>query len=258
MISRTKIQLKDKFDTELFIKTVEKFPEIWDTNHQAYLNAKRRERAWEKICATLVSDWDVHKDKHKILYELKKKWTHIRDYCRKRTLTEKNSTDNADQYRKRYIYDHLLHFLKPIIAPGQDDESTEQEVYVTEGDSADQFRERSPSADRSQDPSLTQTPKRIKTEHSYSDINFVLTDLGPHHNPTTASPEPDVSVRDVSVSFDNPLHLEPRAEAQDKTDDDSKFLLSFRGYMRKMTDEQKVEFQIGMLKLVKKTLWEGS
>lgn len=35
-------------------------------------------------------------------------------------------------------------------------------------------------------------------------------------------------------------------------DDDTKFLLSFRSYMKKMNPNQKIDFQLGMLQLVKK------
>lgn len=61
--------------------------------------------------------------------------------------------------------------------------------------------------------------------------------------------------KDVPSQILNMLQQRQKTNAKSSNtdeDDDTKFLLSFRSYMRKMNHRQKIDFQLGMLQLVKK------
>lgn len=63
--------------------------------------------------------------------------------------------------------------------------------------------------------------------------------------------------KDVPTQILDKLQKKQKATATPNTDedDDTKFLLSFRSYMKKMNPNQKIDFQLGMLQLVKKIIW---
>ena len=71
---------KDLFDTELLITEVEKRPPLYDFKLKEYSDKNIKERLWNEVCETVVSDWDTlspedkkEKGKKQCLLYLKRK-----------------------------------------------------------------------------------------------------------------------------------------------------------------------------------------
>lgn len=158
---------------------------------------------------------------------MKKKWTNIRDYYRKELQKAKNvPTGSATKKSKTYVYSELLNFLIPVFAKKVSEENYPQE------------KEEDSESFETTNEELDIKPEAI--------IHYV------------ESPEPTLLVvnqkrkKDVSTQQSNLLQQEqPKTAANTDEDDDTKFLLSFRSDMKTMNAHQKIDFKIGMLKLVK-------
>ncbi|KAJ8911467.1 hypothetical protein NQ315_015234 [Exocentrus adspersus] len=96
-------------ETENLILAVEKYPCLWDIRNEDYHNRDMKELAWQQVCLEMYRDWECQSN------ELKKKWTHIRDYYRKDLQKIKNTpTGSAAKKQKRYVFADMLHFLTPV------------------------------------------------------------------------------------------------------------------------------------------------
>lgn len=163
---------------------------------------------------------------------MKKRWTNIRDYYRKEVQNAKNvPTGSAAKKSKTYVYSELLYFLKPIFAK-----------RVSEGNYPEEKEEDSES---------NQTPN-IEHNNEPEDIHYM------------ESPKPTLPVvkqkrkKDVPSEILNMLQQKQKqTPANADEDDDTKYLLSFRSYMKTMNAQQKIDFKVGMLNLVKTVTMEN-
>lgn len=163
---------------------------------------------------------------------MKKRWTNIRDYYRKEVQNNKKvPTGSAAKKSKTYVYSELLYFLTPIFAK-----------RVSEGNYPQEKEEDSES---------NQTPN---IEHNIEPeaINYM------------ESPKPTLPVvkqkrkKDVPSEILNMLQQKQKqTPASTDEDDDTKYLLSFRSYMKTMNAQQKIDFKVGMLNLVKTVTMEN-
>lgn len=46
-------------EAEILIKSIEKYPWLWDTNHADYHNRELKDCAWEQICNSNIKNWDT-------------------------------------------------------------------------------------------------------------------------------------------------------------------------------------------------------
>jgi hypothetical protein len=57
--------MADSFDTELFIESVKKFREIWDTKYELYHDKNVKRAAWMKICGIFEPSFEEKSQKEK-------------------------------------------------------------------------------------------------------------------------------------------------------------------------------------------------
>lgn len=163
---------------------------------------------------------------------MKKKWTNIRDYYRKEVQKAKNvPTGSAAKKSKTYVYSELLHFLTPVFGK-----------RVSEGNYPQE---------KVEDLQSMQTPHEEQNTEPEA-VNHM------------ESPEPTLPVvnqkrkKDVPTQILNMLQQKQKqTPANTDEDDDTKYLLSFRSYMKTMNAHQKIDFKLGMLQLVKTVTMEN-
>lgn len=159
---------------------------------------------------------------------MKKKWNNIRDYYRKEIQKTKNlPTGSAAKKPKTYVYSSLLYFLTPVFASRKSEGN-----YPTEDAESTQPQQQSETEEQNIEP---------------EDINRV------------ESPVPTLPIVSQKKKEDVPNQIlsmlqqkQKKPSANIDEDDDTKYLLSFRSYMKTMNAHQKIDFKVGMLQLVKK------
>ncbi|KAI5635104.1 alcohol dehydrogenase transcription factor myb/SANT-like domain-containing protein [Phthorimaea operculella] len=222
------------------IMAIEKYPCIWNIHDQDYHNRDVKDLAWEQVCKEVFRDWDNCTDKPKKCAELKKKWQNIKDYYKKEIQKEKNTpSGSAATKRPKYVYGEMLNFLLPMLAKRH-----------TEGNYADSERTESLESQGEEQEDMNNLERSVRVP------------TPPEPDQSAPKPRGNKKKKDVPTQILDILQ-ERQKEKQKTTnneteDDDTKFLLSFRGYMKKMTSDQKFTFQVGMLELVKKILTESS
>nr|XP_049696896.1 uncharacterized protein LOC126054629 [Helicoverpa armigera] len=163
--------------------------------------------------------------------ELKKKWANIRDY-RKEVQSNKNiPSGSAAKKAKTYIYSDLLYFLTPIFCKRDSESNYPKEIDATQNENEDENTHPEIHSMESSPPPPSETNKPVLNQKRKKDIPSQILDI-----------------------------LQQRQKATSKIsstdEDDDTFLLSFRSHMKNMNPQQKNNFQLGMLQLVKKSLLE--
>ncbi|XP_059050375.1 uncharacterized protein LOC131845342 isoform X1 [Achroia grisella] len=224
--------------TESLISNIEKFPCLWNIRHENYNNRTIKDDAWEYINSQLHSDWyELSENKKKVkAADSKKKWTNIRDCYRKYLSKVKNLPPDSPELKKRYIYADLLTFLDPVfnrprysdgnIANNEDTQSSS----IEEEEETEEQEFEDPLCETMIKPIIK---REIEEEKQRIDVNTEVCDL----------------------IYETRRKANKRRQTKDDDDgdddDDTKYLLSFRSYMKKMNTGDKLEFKIGMLILVK-------
>lgn len=137
------------------------------------------------------------------------------------------------QTTKKYVYADLLYFLTPVF-----------EKLNSEGNY------------QIDDSGNTKPRLELETQeeqHITREDNNIMKEL--------ASPEHKKKQKKKDV----PTHILNMLQQREKTtlkpnndkNDDTKFLLSFRSYMKRMTANQKIDFQLDVLRLVKQINMEN-
>ncbi|XP_059050376.1 uncharacterized protein LOC131845342 isoform X2 [Achroia grisella] len=224
--------------TESLISNIEKFPCLWNIRHENYNNRTIKDDAWEYINSQLHSDWyELSENKKKVkAADTKKKWTNIRDCYRRDWTRMKNLTPEAALKHKRYIYSDLLSFMDPVfnIPRYFDGNSTTNED--TQSSSVEEEEEEE-TEDQDFEDQLCEImiKPEIEEEKASNDVPSQVRNLL-YQTQTQTKPNKRRQMKDHDDGDDN---------------DDTKYLLSFRSYMKKMNTGEKIDFKIGMLELVK-------
>ncbi|GBP55933.1 hypothetical protein EVAR_97645_1 [Eumeta japonica] len=174
---------------------------------------------------------------------LKKKWTYIRDYYRKdqQKINNTPSGSGAKAVKKAYPYASFLDFLKPTLQRRQT-----QGNYTDNDDNNLDTQQTSNEPDDLETSSSYQSPNpEASLQH---DENIIL-----NAKTTKKSTKKDIPHQILNILERRvPQVPQPPATKAPIEDDDVKFLLSFRGDMSKMSANQKFDFKIEMLQLVKR------
>ncbi|RVE51328.1 hypothetical protein evm_004008 [Chilo suppressalis] len=210
---------------------VEKHPCLWNTNHEDYHNRDLKDEAWESICQEIIKDWEDTDEigrKHKFI-DLKKKWTNVRD-CYRKEVHKSNHLPNGSttKKKKRYVHADVLSFLDPVFDRRNYDRKTE--------------------TDESQQETITEVReiRNIQNSPNGSKIRIIEKILeAKEQKPNQLKDKRKEEMPNQSLNLQHQHIINA-----DEDSDDVKFLLSFRSYMRKMSSSEKIEFKIGMLKLV--------
>ncbi|CAH0592130.1 unnamed protein product [Chrysodeixis includens] len=225
-------------EPEALILAVKKHPCLWNIYDKEYYTKDVKQLAWEQVFTEIIRDWDTcsQVDKENKAYDLKKKWTNIRDYFRRDLLKTQHSPTGSAAKKKKYVFSNLLNFLIPIF-----------DKKVTEGNN-----ENNDSEDSSQVPES----ERQEEDAAQQDYNTNMKSPTP---PSTPSQTPYAvsnikrEQEDAHIQILNVHQNQQRTnQGIQEEDDDTKFLLSFREHMKQLNGDQKIDFKIGMLQLVKK------
>ncbi|KAJ2950461.1 hypothetical protein O0L34_g8704 [Tuta absoluta] len=231
-------------EAQYLIKAVEKYPCLWDIKNKDYHTRDAKDLAWEQVCKEVINDWETCTDKTNKCAELKKKWTNIRDYYRKE-LQKSIKSPSGSAAKNKYKYGDLLYFLTPILR-----RKSERNVQDEDSES-----NQSQLQSQNEEETYVMIGETIKQECT-NDINYLE-----QSEPTTEEEEEEVPTtppvhkkkkKDIPAQILKILQQRQTTMSSNVTeDDDAMFLLSFRSYMKKMTIDQKIEFKMGMLELVK-------
>ncbi|XP_063895317.1 uncharacterized protein LOC126054629 [Helicoverpa armigera] len=214
---------------ENLIINIERHPCLWDLNNPDYHNRDVKDLAWEQICKNVFDDWENCLDKTNKCAELKKKWANIRDYYRKEVQRNKNiPSGSAAKKAKTYIYSDLLYFLTPMFCKRDSESNYPKEIDATQNENEDENTHPEIHSMESSPPPPSETNKPVLNQKRKKDIPSQILDILQQRQKATSK----ISSTDE--------------------DDDTNFLLSFRSHMKKMNPQQKIDFQLGMLQLVKK------
>lgn len=151
----------------------------------------------------------------------------MRDYFRREYQKNKNApTGSAAKKVKKYVYADLLYFLKPVF-----DKRNSEGNYQSDDISQPEFQEE--HSVEQVDTNILQPPSPVLTPPANNKRN-----------------KKDIPSQILSILHQN--QQKANQNRQEVEDDDMKFLLSFKTHMKHMNENQKIDFKLGMLQLVKK------
>ncbi|GBP27557.1 hypothetical protein EVAR_18752_1 [Eumeta japonica] len=214
-------------------------PILYDSGHSLYRDAEAKKSTWEELSKILIDDYDdISVDKKYEKVELvKRKWKSVSDYYKK----EKRMLAQGQKIRQRgnkYAFADALAFLDPFIdcdAPPKHRWTRSTKVPRGSFDS-NEFVDRDEVFPQNDDI------EEIEEEEEFLEID---------------SQQPPAKRAKTRNERSDPLFTDEQAQSADITlanseDSDKLFLLSFLSDMISMTDVQKIEFKIEMLKMLKK------
>ncbi|KAH8360255.1 hypothetical protein KR093_011636 [Drosophila rubida] len=246
-----------------FIDAVKKHNIIWDREHENFHNRELRDQAWQQIGLQLCKNFDVASagEKQEIAKTLLKRWKNTRDsYLRVNRLRQ----SGEEISRASYIYEKELSFLLDVKA--EDDETTLK------------LDPKSP-AKRKHSRSMIRTPLKrhhiSDSQERIPDVVDVSTDASGHQNAlledglhtmldtlnctTSTSTLPQNSKNESSTAIFQDININGANSSAANTsttisadpDPDQAFFDSIKPDMQRMSSDQKLEFKIEVLKILR-------
>ncbi|XP_017866285.1 PREDICTED: uncharacterized protein LOC108615927 [Drosophila arizonae] len=228
-----------------FIEAVKKHHIIWDREHENFHNRELRDLAWQQIGQQLCKNFEVSSsaEKQEIAKTLLKRWKNTRDsYLRVNRLRQ----SGEEIGRASYIYEKELNFLLDVKA--EDDTDSQKD----EPKKRKQFRiSRTPVKRRraSENPAPEQDNETTLAEDS---VNSVLDHL--NYTTGTDATLPVAKGTDTSSSYTAELNSSsalPATAISADPDPDQAFFDSIKPHMQRMSSDQKLDFQIEVLKILR-------
>ncbi|EDV93476.1 transcription factor Adf-1 [Drosophila grimshawi] len=243
-----------------FIDAVKKHHIVWDREHKNFHNRELRDQAWQQIGQQLCKNFEASSDveKQEITKTLLKRWKNTRDSYLRVNRLRKGSKEIC---RASYIYEKELCFLLDV-------KTEDEETPLKE-----QSEEEQPKAKRNAKLSIGRTPaKRNRSESENpideaetvqhklveDELESVLDTFSYPTNPNTISTLPGnatANERATSSSFimdtSNSTTHSAAAAASPDPDPDQAFFDSIKPHMQRMSSDQKLDFQIEVLKILR-------
>ncbi|XP_074041481.1 uncharacterized protein [Leptinotarsa decemlineata] len=123
----------DDIDMEKLIMFVEERPLLWDKSLEEYKDRNKNREAWSEICQELFEGFEEKSasEKKQLGDTLLKKWRNVRDRWMKHIRQDKDSKKSGAGASKikKYVYHDQLQFLKKIAHQ----HDTESSINVPEG-----------------------------------------------------------------------------------------------------------------------------
>ncbi|XP_030571998.1 transcription factor Adf-1 [Drosophila novamexicana] len=227
-----------------FIDAVKKHHIIWDREHENFHNRELRDQAWQQIGQQLCKNFEAASgaEKQEIAKTLLKRWKNTRDsYLRVNRLRQ----TGEEVCRASYIYEKELSFLLDVKT--EDEEAPKEEQKKRK-----QFRIlRTPNKRRraSDNPGTTQDNEAtlaVDGLHSVLDTLNYTTDAS-----TPAAKSETSSSYALELNCANSSAAHPAAAAAADPDPDQAFFDSIKPHMQRMSSDQKLDFQIEVLKILR-------
>ncbi|KAM3955736.1 uncharacterized protein ACR2FA_008107 [Aphomia sociella] len=223
-----------EIDTDKLIRAVKVRPGLYNKNDTMYYSHKKyKAKMWTDVCREVYSNWDHLRPQDKVEYahELQKRWKSLRTcFTRELALQKKekmkrDANEGPFKRRKRYEYFNQLTFL---LNP----ESVE-EIETAAADSDDE----------GSDPLEGQ----IKAE------NFEYHDPGDSRNNSEVNENVPLqqTLYERNGTVEEKILDMLREIKKDEVDEDRQFMLSLVPSFKKLSDKQKFEARIEMLRVLK-------
>ncbi|XP_038222225.1 uncharacterized protein LOC119839876 [Zerene cesonia] len=225
-----------EINPEKLIKAIKARPALYNkSDGMYYSHRKHKERLWREICVEVHPSWESLKPVEKVecVRDMQKRWKSLRTCFtrelaiqRKERFKEENSI--PVKKRKKYSYFDSMSFLL--------------------GDNPEQFELR--ESEDSSDPLDARYEGDI--EYSFNDGHTETMNI------TNIVPESyEMPVYEKNEEFETKvLNTIKGMKKSDDDDDDKQFMMSLVPMFRKLTDKQKIEARIEMLKVVQRISFE--
>nr|CAH7758166.1 unnamed protein product [Callosobruchus chinensis] len=266
------------FDTEKLIRCVRANPAIWNRRSKEYRNRLVRQKSWTLVGKRMYKNWDSlsEKDKDHKVYGMRNRWRHVRDAYARHVNRD---TTIGGKNRRKYIYADTLAFL-----PTEWSSSPTPNEAGVEEDNKDIETESDESDDSTQDHMLSSGSQQIEAHDglsqadpleqsdilafqpsSSSDANLLVKsepiveeiidpDLADSTQYSVCSEQSWKKSRTTQLAtFSSQMSALEELEVfrQIEADPDRAFLLSLLPDLKRLNNDEKLEFRIHMLQFIK-------
>ncbi|XP_036333576.1 uncharacterized protein LOC118744557 isoform X1 [Rhagoletis pomonella] len=209
-----------KYEITALIKLVESKPCIWDKGNEHYKNKQIREQSWQEVFSSLEEKYEQMDQigKKKLGDVILAKWSNVRD-----SFIRSSRKNRYQGLKRSYIYSEHLQFL---LKSRQDDKD----------DAGSSF---------SQD----------ETEYDRCDLEGLCDPLSPPQSASNLHQWKRQLDDDIEQEVGRKLKRGKRCVEQysNKSQPDHELiLLSFQPYIRDMSEEELMDFQMGVLTNIRK------
>lgn len=244
--SRVKCTMhKLKFKSTDLIRLVEQRPMLWDRTCVQYVNKISKDEAWNEIYNQLYPSFSsFSRQEQQILgAAITAKWRNLRDAFI-RSIKRKQSAEQNYEVAKNYIYYDHLKFLLHRKKYKRDHTVTQSNIdYVENVSQESMHNEISPMA--MIEPFEGVQPSSNTSHHQTLESATSNDELDPCHM------EEAQAQHQQEEQISHP-YIEPQQDLYQLPDEDTAFFASITPSVRNMTEDEKLEFRIGALELIRK------
>ncbi|CAH2090252.1 unnamed protein product [Euphydryas editha] len=207
-----------KYDLITLFELIEARPCLWNKSSEEFKNKSLREKSWQEIFSCLDDTYEEQsrEEKKKTGLIIMSKWANIRDAFM-RSLKTKNG-----QVKKKYLYSEYLQFLLGC----QEHSDMENSIICADDESSIELNER-------------------ESQSNFHIIDFVDT------NSINDIRKTKRSKSDFNDTEKEPLDHLKRKDTESMSSNNENFFTSFLPYIYDMTESEKLELHMDILKSIK-------
>ncbi|XP_060532833.1 uncharacterized protein LOC132705899 [Cylas formicarius] len=209
-------------DAQLLISLVEQHAELWDNSSEYYKHKQRTEAAWNDVCRVVFQDFDILTQTEKMARgkAVRRKWANIRDSWMRYLRKVTEDLECGMKPPKKYLYhDQLLFLTKNGETPTFDTVKTEIKPDFEESLKSDEFEESVDSLLGAADVPRISKQRKIDTGKE-------------------------------TLLYEKQLYLEENRHIS--------FFKSILPSINNFNEDQVIDFQMGVMKLIKDIKASGS
>ncbi|EDW38245.1 GL12487 [Drosophila persimilis] len=235
-----------------FIEAVHKRTIIWERRHPNFHNRELRDQAWQQISQELCKNFATASDaeKNEIVKTLMKRWKNTRDsYLR---VYRMRQSGKDVMVRASYIYEQELSFLLDVKTETDDEEEPLKEETKSPCKQKRICAQRTAKKRRCSEEKTTDLPAATNSSLP-NNLHSLLGDLsGTADNSTHPECGATPAKRSVTpFSGDFASFTNVSAPTSAAPDADQAFFDSIKPHMQRMNADQKLDFQIEVLKILR-------
>ncbi|XP_018574336.1 uncharacterized protein LOC108913296 [Anoplophora glabripennis] len=217
------------FNKEKFIQCIQDHPPIWKKSCKGYSDRKSREKSWHVIGEVMFDEWDEmsEEEKQDQVKEMKTKWRHMRDSFSKYINQERNGDPTLK--KKKYVYADSLSFLLQTLSKRTTSRNVSREIK-------EEYKSQSPHEKNESSETDEDVVETVRTS----------TKASVFRKPSARKSE---TFNDFEQKLLEKLGNRNTQEAREEISEDSdkSFLMSILGDLRKLNDEEKLDFRFHTL-----------
>lgn len=231
-------------DSESIIDEVQKYPYIYDPNHESYKNMNLKRQTWFSITETILEDkWGYMDDniRRRMAKEVQKRWKSIKDSYVKNVKKRERKGRLAVKMVRPYVFHKQLSFLKPTLI--HRNKSLENMKVHQEDDYDDNIE--IITCNMSQLTDVEDSPPQSKSAHKRKKIDLTVPSMPPDNNNIEKKLTDDFGNVNVPPSPPPPVELKRKT-----SDPDEMFLLSQIPVIKRLNPSEKLDFQVKFMQLL--------